>query len=286
METKRYVIKQKKILWADPWVGEFGWELFCWQGYLRKLAEKYDRVIVACRTGHDLLYRDFADEIVHYDPAIEETDMHKNHREPDHHKFHQYYTSKFPSLTVIHNNRYPSMWWKNEHWNKRQSFVPFTISGGSGYDVLMCLRDTDKCNTGFRNWPIAHATTVAEDFLSKGLTVACVGKRGSALWVPGTEDCRDYPLDQLAQIMNNSKVIVGPQCGPLHFATLCGLPQVSWQTKPEHATRTEKHWNPYSISVTTMPSNESYWRRRIMWLPEAVTVVYRVLQMLHKERTR
>ena len=34
-----------KILLAGPWVGEFGWELFCWQGFLRKLSKQYDKVI-------------------------------------------------------------------------------------------------------------------------------------------------------------------------------------------------------------------------------------------------
>ena len=36
----------KKTLIAGPWVGEFGWELFAWHGYVRTLAKQYDRIII------------------------------------------------------------------------------------------------------------------------------------------------------------------------------------------------------------------------------------------------
>lgn len=45
---------------AGPFLGELGWELFCWQGRLRRLAKRYDDVCVMCRPGHEVFYRDFA----------------------------------------------------------------------------------------------------------------------------------------------------------------------------------------------------------------------------------
>ncbi len=57
-----------KTLLAGPWIGEFGWELFGWQGCIRILAKKYDEVIVIGRTGHDFLYGDFADIYIDFDP--------------------------------------------------------------------------------------------------------------------------------------------------------------------------------------------------------------------------
>lgn len=278
--------KQKKTLFASPWIGELGWQLFCWQGYLRKLAKDYDKVIVTCRTGEDLLYRDFADVIIHYDPKKNETDMWKNYGESHPHRFHQYYTDGQQGVTVLENNNFPSCWWSTEHWSKQQEFIQYGTEKVCGirFDILMIVRDTTKCNTSFRNWPIQHANECVRKWREEGLTIACVGKSDSALHIVGTEDWRDTPLETLADIMNRSGVIVGPQCGPIHFATLCGLPQVCWQTKPEHATRVEKHWNPFKVMTSTIPSDISYWKSRIMWLPPVRTVVNEVIAMYHRSK--
>ena len=56
-----------KTLIAGPWVGEFGWELFAWQGYLRALSRKFDKTIIISRTASKALYDDFADEFISFD---------------------------------------------------------------------------------------------------------------------------------------------------------------------------------------------------------------------------
>ena len=33
-----------KTLIAGPWVGEFGWELAAWQGYIRALSKNFDHL--------------------------------------------------------------------------------------------------------------------------------------------------------------------------------------------------------------------------------------------------
>ena len=51
-------------LFAGPFLGEFGWELLCWQGFVRKVSRRYKTVIVYCPEGREALYRDFADRII------------------------------------------------------------------------------------------------------------------------------------------------------------------------------------------------------------------------------
>jgi len=273
----------QKTLWAGPWVGEFGWELFCWHGFLRKLARKFDRVMIACRTGHDLLYADFATDIVHYDPDIEETDMWMNRSCPDLRNFHSYYTKESENLKVVPIDTYRAVWWPAEKFDVRQTLVSYGMQDdGVGFDVLIVVRDTQKCRTGFRNWPAAHAEEFVSRMRGLGFTVACVGKSKSALWVPGATDYRNLPLTKLAQLMANSRVIVGPQCGPIHFGTLCLLPQVCWQTKPAHAVRTQTHWNPHGVPVMTMPSDGSYWRKHQMWTPPVQHVVDDTIKILSR----
>ena len=55
---------ESKHLLAGPWVGEFGWELFVWQAYIRSLSEIYDETYVICRKSSEPLYKDFTDKFI------------------------------------------------------------------------------------------------------------------------------------------------------------------------------------------------------------------------------
>ena len=279
--------RQTKILFTEPWIGELGWQLFCWQGFIRKLAQKYDRTIVACRTGEDLLYDDFADDIVHYNPEFEETDMCNNRKEPKSRvrNFCEDRTRDMRHVKILPNDAYPGRWWLNEEWRKRQLFVSFGRHHdiAQGFDVLMIVRKTAKCNTAFRDWPREHAQEFTNHMCYLGLSVACVGKSDSATCTVGAVDLRDLSLDKLSQVMARSRVIVGPQSGPIHFGSLCLLPQVSWQTCPEHATRTVTHWNPFGVPSEVMPTKDDfYWRHRRMWLPPVSDIVEKTLSLVDK----
>ena len=47
---------------AGPFLGEFGWELMQWQGYIRYLSKFYKEVIVYGRSSSAYLYKDFVSE--------------------------------------------------------------------------------------------------------------------------------------------------------------------------------------------------------------------------------
>ena len=57
-----------KHLLAGPWVGEFGWELFAWQAYIRSLSRHYDKTTIICRPTSHSIYTDFADNFMYYSP--------------------------------------------------------------------------------------------------------------------------------------------------------------------------------------------------------------------------
>ena len=46
-------------LFAGPFIGEFGMELFTWQGHIRELSKKFDKTIVSSRPMYKFLYKDF-----------------------------------------------------------------------------------------------------------------------------------------------------------------------------------------------------------------------------------
>lgn len=284
MDTKTAPFRYKKFV-ASPWVGEFGWELFCWQGFLRKKARLYEqKPTIFCRTGHEIIYQDFAGDIINYDPPVEMTDMWKNHGVDackNDFKNLRYYYNVADYETVAHNS-YPHFWWKFEDWIYLQEFVSYKkVTSKEGYDILLIVRDTNKCNTGFRNWPKADAARVAETLQTMGFSVACVGRLDSAYHILTTTDLRGLSLDALAHIMTNSRVIVGTQCGITHFATLCRLPQVVWQTKQEHTMRTQIKWNPFNTPVRTICSpNDDYWVKRKMWLPPDDVIISNITDLM------
>ena len=41
---------------AGPWVGEFGWELFAWQGYIRALSRNFEQTTIIARPGAKPIY--------------------------------------------------------------------------------------------------------------------------------------------------------------------------------------------------------------------------------------
>ena len=64
-----------RVLIAGPWLGEFGWELFAWQGYIRALSEHFDETICIARKNSKHLYVDFANQILNYDSSAGVPDM-------------------------------------------------------------------------------------------------------------------------------------------------------------------------------------------------------------------
>ena len=174
-------------------------------------------------------------------------------------------------------------WWnmKNSDAFVKQQFIPLGKSYHSTdeetvslinikYDILLIIRNTNKCNTGFRNWDYQDASDFAKTMYESGYKIACVGLIESAYHIPYfTTDLRDLALRDLCFVMRNrAKVIIGPQCGPIHLASLCGLRQVTWQTKQEHKIRVEKSWNPFNSVVNSIcPKDDLHWKNRTMFRP-------------------
>jgi hypothetical protein len=279
-----------KTLFAGPFIGELGWELFCWQGFLRKIAPGYDRVVVACRAGHDALYADFADDILYFNRGMNETDMwdDRSVSKKDVVGFCRYHDGVFvTNAEFVSFSAYPYRWWDRQHWSEQQKFIKYEkkphIRFAVAPDVLLHIRDTNKCGTNFRNWPVEHAKNIAYALAAEGFTVGCIGKSDSSVCIDGLDiyDYRNLDLEHLTQLMTRAKLIIGPQSGPSHLATLCGLPQLCWQTCCDHSLRLQNHWNPFRTCVKTLQSpGDLYWKRKKMWLPDLSVILGEAKRML------
>jgi len=236
-----------KILLAGPWIGEFGWELFCWQGFVRKLSKNYDKTIIIGRPTNKLLYSDFADEYIKFDPESFKTDAWNCHGA----KSAKDIISSIPHTDYLNGVFDIGMRYSQKGvtdtkglFFSQQDFIKLiSDKKGKKFDVIFHCRN--KSTGSDRNWSYEQWVQLKEDL--GNLSVACIGNHES-FHIPGTEDLRGIDLDELVATMNESNLIIGPSSGPMHLASLAGMTHLVWSTE-YNRVRYEKDWNPLRTKV-------------------------------------
>lgn len=258
-----------KTLLAGPWVGEFGWELFCWQGHVRKLSKDFDKTIIIGRPGNEFLYSDFCDEYIEFDPQSFKTDMWMCHDA----KSHEHIVKSTPHTGYFSGNFNIGMLYSINgvrdlygHFFS-QEFHKYNVDTElPGYDVILHCRN--KSTGADRNWSKEQWEELSNLLLKEGLSVSCIGN-SEAFYMEGTTDLRGITLADLTGVMNKSKIIVGPSSGPMHMASLCGLKHLVWSTE-YNRVRYERDWNPFKTEVVFHSDGE--------WNPEPTKIKDLVLE--------
>lgn len=237
----------EKILLAGPWVGEFGWELFCWQGYVRKLSRNYDKTIIIGRPNQKFLYEDFCDEYIDFDPLGFKTDSWMCHDCV----VNMGMINNIPHTDYLNGSfdigfRYGENGgfdlkglFSNQEFKKYESN---TLN--KSYDIIFHCRN--KSTGPDRNWDKSQWGELFK-LLSPKYTISCIGN-SEAFYIEGSDDLRNIPLSDLVSVMNNSKLIVGPSSGPMHLASLSGLKHLVWSSE-HNRSRYLNVWNPFSTEV-------------------------------------
>ena len=238
-----------KILLAGPWVGEFGWELFCWQGFIRKLSKEYDKTIIIGRPTNAILYEDFCDEYIKFDPESFKTDAWNCHEAKSAQHLvnsieHTHYVSGHFDIGMRYSKQGVTdtrgLFFNNQKFHKYKSDTIISDKFSSnGYDVLFHCRN--KTIGSERNWSYEQWAGLKE-LLDNDISVACIGNHES-FHIPNTDDLRSIDLSELISIMGVSDLIVGPSSGPMHLASLSGMKHLVWSDE-YNRVRYEKDWNP------------------------------------------
>jgi len=232
-----------KILLAGPWVGEFGWELFCWQGFIRRLSKDFDKTIVIGRPDNGILYEDFCDEYIEFDPKSFKTDAWNCHgAENPKHLITSIPHTKYISGIFEIGKRYSQQGVNDIYgnWGKQDYHKYFVDTDHEGYDIIFHCRN--KSTGSERNWSKTQWEKLM-NILPDDLLIACIGN-DEAYHLDGADDLRGINLTELVGIMNNSDLIVGQSSGPIHLASLCGLKHLVWSTE-FNRVRYERDWNPF-----------------------------------------
>lgn len=235
------------------WYGEFGWELACWQGYLRRLS-KTQHVHVICPHGHQSLYTDFAAS----------TSTHTLRGDRDCWRIR----GNDKELTALISRaskqaaelRCSVLYPRQIRSADSQLFIKFgqasNIKPEDRFDVLLHTRN--RVGRGAeRNTDIESAMDLVHSL--KGLRVASIGTYHEAKHVTGTSDLRGVLLEHLMDHIAAAKVVVGPASGPSVLALLCGTPGVVWSSSRWYSSiratnreRLTNLWNPFKTPVTVM----------------------------------
>lgn len=235
-----------KTLFAGPFIGEFGMELFTWQSHIRYMASQFDRTIISSRPECEFIYKDFCSDFIPFDPGSYNADGYRliDVEELAIPHVHEWVS---PTKTI----RVLSL----DSWNRHikgteQKFISYRAAGDKSIDFCLCARNfsTGAKTKIDRNWPVERATELANLLISKGAKIASVGLPATAAHIEGTENLLGLSLENLAGILSSCRAIIGPSSGLMHFATLCECPQIVWgETHLEK--RYVNDWNPFGTPV-------------------------------------
>jgi len=273
-------------LYVEPFVGEFGWELFCWQGGIRRMSKSFDETHVECRIGREMLYKDFATSISSYRGMVpENVNMWMN----------EGFVYEGPLRncevgdTQVMSSHHPEgvkpfivYDWRQKRPSKgfkEQDFIKFGRTQQHKIDVLIHFRGVRHAGTDFKNYSHKKMHQLVDILRMRYSTVGFIG----GIWddfirCAGVYDLRCIPLESLCDFMHDAKVVVGASSGPIHLASLCGTPTVTWYGAPcteKHAVRHTHHWNPFHTTVGTIYNKD--------WNPDPLEIVEAIEQVTAKD---
>lgn len=269
---------QNKTLLAGPWVGEFGWELFVWQAYVRALSRHYEETIIVCKKSSEPLYTDFADNFININISgvADSFFMYGLNTDDLLRKTLMKNKEILKKDLVIFKPRrigYPPQTMYDVPFifgNHR--ILPEYITYGnvidSPYDFVFHIRARELRKQD--NWSIDNWKKLLK-MLPQSSKVACIGTLKESGHIDGTDDLRGENLSIVFDILRSAKCCFGPSSGPMHLASLCGCPHVVWST-PKNYQRYTKTWNPLQTKVlfdsesSWHPTPESIYNKYLRWI--------------------
>ena len=210
------------MLFAGPYDNEFGHELFSFQGIARKLSHEHERTVVCSKPSMKFLYEDFADEFIDYQHPV---------------NFSAYENYSFLSQDNCVVGAGSGL------LGVKQEFVKYGEISDEQYDIVIHARTKEAImcpNVDNQVYDLLHQA------LCDKYKIAFIGTRAEAYCPSSAEDLREIELKKLADVLHNTRLVVGHSSGPIHFASLCGATHLTWGGyRPRTFFRYAHTWNPF-----------------------------------------
>jgi len=127
------------------------------------------------------------------------------------------------------------------------------------------------------NWPAEKWDSLACRLRERHRLIS-VGSLAAAHHVRGTDDWRGVPLGQLCDAFASCDLAVGPSSGPIHLASHCMCPHVTWNGDTSRfdqmVERYERRWNPFDTPVVML--------KRPTWNPSVADVLEAIMAALSR----
>jgi len=241
-----------QILYAGPWVGEFGWELMGWQGMVRARARDYDKVVIGCHRSRRVLYQQMPCEVEFVD--VERTIEAQGAHAPGGvgHRVRKMFSNAGCNWMVPACIRPEGQAWVV--YGEQNRHVPPYFCIHARHTMKYVDSASALLLSKGRNWPIEKWDAVVAKM--GGRLMYAVGTREEAYCPPGVIDRRGETLEETIELLAAAQFIVGPQSGPIHLAALCCCPIIVWagQTTTvrwgfKNWDRMKTKWNPFNVTV-------------------------------------
>jgi spore maturation protein CgeB len=276
--------KKETVLLAGPWVGEFGWELFCWHAYLRSLSEFYDKVICVSTKYSKFLYEDFCNQFIEFTPQ-------SGDYKDSFYKVGFDITSKLiteligktklnlgeSKLSLLLPRRIGDP--PRTHFTEKFQFGPLFVSPkylkygkkDTLYDNTVVIHARNRDLRPEDNWSEKKWKKLVDKLKETCYTIISIGLKSQAMHIEGTVDKRECDQQELLNILHSSKATFGPSSGAMCLAILCDCPLVVWTTDYNY-DRFTKNWNPHNTDVLFLseygwqPEPEYVYEKFLEWI--------------------
>jgi hypothetical protein len=237
---------------AGPYLGEFGHELFGFQGYVRRLRKYYEQTLVISYDHSEYLYEGC--EFVPHGLSLARSGYGLG-RVPEPGLIAV--TARFASENDI--GRYDHLTGSLIGRGRSvmggelagQEFIKFhePIAASRQYDMVFHFRAFVRRDGSHKNYTPDDAAFVVGAALREGYSVACVGHPDLALCPRGAVDERAADLRETIRVLSNARLAVGGSSGTMHLASLCAIPVVVWAAPAVKLRRYLTTWNPHGSPV-------------------------------------
>lgn len=232
-------------VFLGPWLGEFGWELIYWQGFVRRYVEEHPEQYIICGSwfGNSALYES-VDE--YWSMSYEgegESDMFLAPigRQGTYRVVRDLMTrGLLPDRLLLPDRVHDRGWIEFGRPKLNQSFRKL-MPTDDAVELLKEKLPNPRCATLFlrsrkteveKNWPLEKWQGLAEAISSSGICPVFSGSINGKMRVPGFPDLRDLVprgegwTDHNLALIHRSCFIVSGESGPGFLPGLTGTPGI------------------------------------------------------------
>ena len=242
--------RPRRVLFAGPFAGEFGYELMQWQAFVRARRPHYEAVHVFTYPGRDYLYEGCH---VHYHDIDLRTAGYGYGRQSPH-EARERAAAKAAALGLGEYDLFDPMvlctqYHKRLFWRQEFRLFQETPRPGGIRDVAFHFRSIDKAGPDrTRNYQPELVRQLVEMGRAAGWRMVCIGHPDYSLCPEGVEDFRSLDLRETVSALCSVRLLAGELSGPMHLANLCGLPTAFFadgQWRIDNCLG----WNPFRVPL-------------------------------------